>query len=125
MVIASRKVLIILLIFSIAWQHCLQLSIYTWYTFQKQAITYSFCINKANKALHCNGKCYLGKQLQKSEENQQQQSHSILKTKYEYSLAQAYNFNLQPQALSTAKRYILIKWQLPPNPFIAIDAPSG
>jgi len=42
------------------------------------AITEQFCINKNNPELHCNGKCYLSKELQ---ETKNTDSEKILNTK--------------------------------------------
>jgi hypothetical protein len=36
-----------------------------WYQFNQQQIEKAYCENKARPAMHCNGKCYLAKQLKK------------------------------------------------------------
>lgn len=58
-------------------------------------ITEKLCINKNNPNLHCNGKCYLSKQLKKAEENEKKQSKSLLEkdevvTVYEDQIAITY-----------------------------------
>ena len=44
----------------------------------QKAITEQFCINKNKPELHCNGKCYLNKELQETENTD---SEKILNTK--------------------------------------------
>lgn len=41
-------------------------------------ITQKLCVNKNKPQLHCNGKCYLSKQLKKAAENEKKQSQSLL-----------------------------------------------
>lgn len=41
-----------------------------WYLVNKQEISNTRCENKARPMLHCNGKCYLAKQLKKLEQKQ-------------------------------------------------------
>ncbi|MCW3124857.1 MAG: hypothetical protein JWO03_515 [Bacteroidetes bacterium] len=36
------------------------------------------CVNKSKPELHCNGKCFLSKQLKKAEENEKRQSKSLM-----------------------------------------------
>ena len=53
------------------------------------------CVNKSNPQLHCNGKCYLSKQLKKSEENEKRQSKSLMEkdevtTVYENQISVSY-----------------------------------
>lgn len=36
-----------------------------WYQFNQEEIATAHCENKARPAMHCNGKCYLAKQLKK------------------------------------------------------------
>jgi hypothetical protein len=42
-----------------------------WYLANRQEISNTKCVNKAKPMLHCNGKCYLAKQLKKLELKQQ------------------------------------------------------
>ena len=37
------------------------------YALNQQYIAKEFCVNKASKSMHCNGRCYLSKQLNKDE----------------------------------------------------------
>lgn len=41
-----------------------------WYLVNQQEISNTKCVNKARPMLHCNGKCYLAKQLKKLEQKQ-------------------------------------------------------
>ena len=54
-----------------------------YYHLNKAYITQKLCENKNNPKLHCNGHCYLTKQLKKAEEGEQKQSQNILKEKEE------------------------------------------
>jgi hypothetical protein len=52
-------------------------SFLTVYQFNSSFITEAFCVNKAQPALDCQGKCFIKKQLTKDKEAQQQSSKSI------------------------------------------------
>jgi hypothetical protein len=52
------------------------------YEVNKTSITQSFCVNKRNPKMHCNGKCHLKKQLEK-EDQKQNSSPTSLKEKSE------------------------------------------
>lgn len=54
------------------------LGLWAYYEVNKKMIADKLCVNKSNPSLHCNGKCYLSKQLKKAEENEKKQSRSIL-----------------------------------------------
>jgi hypothetical protein len=41
------------------------------YEINKDTITKLFCINKEKPVLHCNGKCYLQRQLKEEQKNEQ------------------------------------------------------
>ena len=47
------------------------------YQINKNEIAAKFCVNKNRPMMHCNGQCYLGKQLRKAEENEKRQSQSL------------------------------------------------
>ena len=49
------------------------------YLANKQYIAENFCANKSNKKLHCNGKCYLIKQLKEEEKKEQSPAQPINK----------------------------------------------
>lgn len=54
-----------------------------YYHLNKAYITQKLCENKSNPKLHCNGHCYLSKQLKKVEEGEQKQTQNIQKEKEE------------------------------------------
>ncbi|MBP7389359.1 MAG: hypothetical protein KA841_03080 [Chitinophagales bacterium] len=49
------------------------------YLANKQYIAENLCANKSNKKLHCNGKCYLTKQLEEGEKKEQSPAQPINK----------------------------------------------
>ena len=48
-----------------------------YYHINKEYITKQLCVNKNNPSLHCNGHCYLTKQLKKAEEGEKQSTQSF------------------------------------------------
>ena len=54
-------------------QCVLKLGIVAWYQANKAYVAKELCENKARPQMKCNGKCYLRKQLNKTENNQQNQ----------------------------------------------------
>jgi len=48
-----------------------------YYHINKEYISNQLCINKNKPALHCNGRCYLSKQLKKAEEGEKQSTQSF------------------------------------------------
>ncbi len=47
------------------------------YLLNKDYIANNLCENRSNKAMHCNGKCYLAKQLKKSEQQKDTSTPTI------------------------------------------------
>jgi hypothetical protein len=72
-----KKALAILLTFSIIAQGMVNLALCTYYQVNKKEITAKLCVNKDKPQMHCNGQCYLGKQLKKAEENEKRQNQSL------------------------------------------------
>ena len=72
-----KKALSILLAVLIISQMMVNVGIGVYYHLNKEYITNQLCINKNNPALHCNGHCYLAKQLKKAEEGEKQSSQSF------------------------------------------------
>lgn len=58
-------------------QSLLNLGLYTYFTMNRKMIADKVCVNKSNPQLHCNGHCYLVKQLKKAEKNEKQQSQVL------------------------------------------------
>ena len=72
-----KRALAILLTLSIVAQGMVNLGLCAYYQINKKEIAEKLCVNKDNPTLHCNGKCYLGKQLKKAEENEKRQNQSL------------------------------------------------
>lgn len=72
-----KKALAILLTFSILAQGMINLALCAYYQINKNEIAAKFCVNKNKPMLHCNGQCYLGKQLKKAEENEKRQNQTL------------------------------------------------
>lgn len=62
---------------SIIAQGMINVALCAYYEINKKEIAEKLCINKSNPNMHCNGQCYLGKQLKKAEENEKRQSQSL------------------------------------------------
>jgi hypothetical protein len=75
--IGLKKALAILLTVSIIAQGMINLALCAYYEINKKEIAEKLCINKNNPKMHCNGQCYLGKQLKKAEDNEKRQNRSL------------------------------------------------
>ncbi|HTM66007.1 MAG TPA: hypothetical protein VL093_06795 [Flavipsychrobacter sp.] len=51
---------------SLCFQCFIQLGVVGWYVMNEQTIADKYCVNKDKPQLHCNGKCHLKKQLDKT-----------------------------------------------------------
>jgi hypothetical protein len=72
-----KKALSILLAVLIISQMMVNVGIGVYYHLNKEYISNQLCINKNNPSLHCNGRCYLSKQLKKAEEGEKQSTQSF------------------------------------------------
>jgi hypothetical protein len=54
-----------------------------YYHLNKQYISRQLCENRNNPKIHCNGHCYLSKQLKKAEQGENKSAASIVKEKDE------------------------------------------
>lgn len=77
-----KKLLAIILAFSIISQNLVNVAIGIYYHVNKEYITQQLCENRNNPQIHCNGHCYLSKQLQKAEKGEKQ-SAQLIKEKEE------------------------------------------
>jgi hypothetical protein len=66
-----KKTLVILLLFLFILQCGIKTIIVTAFFVQRDYISKTLCENRNKPKLHCNGKCYLNKQLKKEEKNEQ------------------------------------------------------
>lgn len=81
-----RKAAGILFAFVIVSQSLMNLGLYTYYNLNKKMIAEKLCVNKNNPKMHCEGHCFLSKQLKQLEEKEKQQSQT-LKEKEEQVIA--------------------------------------
>ena len=73
-----KRFITILLVLLIGFQTFYPVTIYAFYYGNKNYIAATLCENKNKPQLHCNGKCFIKKQLKKAEQEQQQEK-SVLK----------------------------------------------
>ena len=78
-----KKLFTLFLALVIVSQTLVSVSVVLYYHINKTYISQKLCVNRSNPKMHCNGKCYLSKQLKKAEEGEQKQSQKILKEKEE------------------------------------------
>ncbi len=64
-----RIALSILLFVVFSFHNMMKLSVITVYELNKEYIAQNLCVNKDKPELQCNGKCYLKKQLDKTDQN--------------------------------------------------------
>lgn len=61
-----QRVAAILMMFILSVHTVGQLGVVLWFQLNQRAIATRYCENRQRPALHCNGKCYLAKQLKKA-----------------------------------------------------------
>ncbi len=79
---ALKKIFVLFLAVVIISQTLVNVGIGVYYHFNKAYITQQLCENKNKPSMHCNGHCYLSKQLKKAEEGESK-STQIMKEKEE------------------------------------------
>jgi len=120
-----KNILAFLLAFTIGSQHCVQLGLFAWYNINKQAITEQLCVNKDKPELHCDGKCYLSKQLKKTEEGEKRTALNILKEKQEY-VQKEYSLNLiKPFIAHSIFDIPTYDFYIPSSPVLEEVSPPG
>lgn len=82
-VCSVKKGLAVILAYAILAQSFVQVGVSIYYHANKAYIAKQLCENRQNPQSHCNGHCYLSKQLKKAEEREQKQTASLLKGKEE------------------------------------------
>lgn len=80
---AMKKIIAPLLAIIILSQSLVNVGLGLYYHINKAYIAQQLCINKNNPKLHCNGHCYLSKQLKKAEEGEHNSQSKMLKEKEE------------------------------------------
>ncbi len=78
-----KKFVASILVILIISQTLVNVGILMYYTINKAYIAKQLCVNRNNPTLHCEGHCYLGKQLKKAEEGEQRQASNLSKEKDE------------------------------------------
>ncbi|MBK9935003.1 MAG: hypothetical protein IPP61_03630 [Cytophagaceae bacterium] len=70
----SKKILSITLLIALAIKLLMAPVIFLDYQLRKDFIVRNYCINKNRPEMHCNGKCYLARQIKKAQENDEKQA---------------------------------------------------
>lgn len=72
----SKKIIGLSLLITLAIKLFMAPLIFADYELRKDFITRNYCINKNRPEMNCDGKCYLAKQLEKAEQEDQKQATS-------------------------------------------------
>ena len=74
------------------------------YQANKNYIAEFLCVNKNKPELHCEGHCYLKKELKKAEQAENQSASQNQKLKFDFTLycQNLFNINLTPHSLEAA-----------------------
>jgi hypothetical protein len=75
--LALKKIVALFLLTAILLQTFMNLGIGVYYHLNKAAIIRQLCENRNNPKLHCNGHCYLSKQLKKAEEKENRSTQAV------------------------------------------------
>lgn len=78
-----KKLLSVFLSFVVLSHALVNVGLAGYYHLNKEYIATRLCQNKSTPQMHCNGHCYLSKQLKKAEETEKKQAQSLLKEKEE------------------------------------------
>jgi hypothetical protein len=89
-----KRLISISLILCLVIQTFTSVSFLTFYQFNRNFITEAFCVNKDKPALHCEGKCFINKQLTKDKEAQEHSSNSIETSAYHLFMPPSVTFYL-------------------------------
>lgn len=83
----------------LSWQIVFQFSYIVYWKINQKAITNLFCENKDKPMLHCDGNCYLKKQLEKAESNKNKLPPVLKKLRFETetTLEDYFVFEKNPQ----------------------------
>lgn len=74
-----KKPLVVGLLILMNWQSFFQLSFIAYWKINQTFLSSLYCENKDKPALHCDGNCYLKKQIQKAEQNEKEFPTAVLK----------------------------------------------
>lgn len=79
---SSKKILSITLLIALAIKLLMAPSIFLDYQLRKDFIVKNYCVNKNRPEMHCDGKCYLAKQLKKAQEKEEKEATNNFLTKF-------------------------------------------
>lgn len=98
-----RKAVSILLILAMSMQSLYQLGLVTWFEVNRDYIAEVLCVNKKKPEMHCNGQCYLKKQMKKAEEKQAATGESSrAKTEFQVFVIEYFSLDLELKSLPVA-----------------------
>jgi hypothetical protein len=113
----------ILLTFVILSQGLANLAICAYYNLNKASITEQYCVNKSKPKLHCDGKCYLAKQIKQSED-QEKKNRSTNRENDEIFSAAHSSIDVTYYSVYHTVGYLrAISTFMPSAPALAIDQP--
>ncbi|MBK9511602.1 MAG: hypothetical protein IPO04_20235 [Cytophagaceae bacterium] len=79
---SSKKILSITLLIALAIKLLMAPAIFLDYQLRKDFIVKNYCVNKNRPEMHCDGKCYLAKQLKKAQEKEEKEATNDFLTKF-------------------------------------------
>jgi hypothetical protein len=86
-----KSLLTVILALTVLTQTFVNVGIGVYYHFNKQYISAKLCENRHNPGLHCNGHCFLSKQLKKAQDGESKSQSQLLKENEE--LIAEFNYN--------------------------------
>jgi hypothetical protein len=72
-----KRLIALALVLSIIMQSVVHMSVSVYYYLNKEFISKKLCENRSKPGMHCNGKCYLSKQLKKAEEREKKETRML------------------------------------------------
>lgn len=90
-------------------QNFVQVGMIMYYHLNKTYITNQLCENKKNPSLHCNGRCFLSKQLKKAEEGEKKHATFLVKEKEEFCSNTDLYASVKSVPVVTVPQYALYK----------------
>ena len=70
----TKKIIGVTLFVSMAFKMLMAPIFFVNYELRKDYIIKNYCVNKSRPEMHCDGKCYLAKQIQKAEQEDEKQA---------------------------------------------------
>lgn len=110
-----RRILAILLLLCLSYQNVARLAIIAWYEYNKEYIAKNLCENRNKPEMKCCGKCYLKKQLKKTEQGSQDKTN--VPSKWNSGEIAVYTL---PQPIPLPAPYFITRTSFPAHPANAI-----